>query len=237
MPAGSACKISGVVQVLSPVTLGAGSALLVASGGLTVQGSLTVGRKAAFGADFKSETAPVTILGSVHVQKGAAFFLGTEVPYGPIFATIQGSVSGRLASAVVIQNTYIGGSASISGGGADNKTIDAITGGPGNNYTDFEDDHIKGPVSEVGYGGIWAGVIRTIVTGPLTFAYNSEQTIDEYDIGSDIIKGSAFCQGNNPAPNMGGSRGSPSTVLGPTFGDQARTCTGVVGGGTGPTPH
>jgi len=77
-------------------------------------------------------------------------------------------------------------------------------------------------------------VIRTIMSGDLIFAHNSETTVDEYDIGSDIISGSAYCDGNNPAPNMGSSAGAPSIVNGATFGDQAATCTGVPGGFTGP---
>ncbi len=236
MPAGSFCEITGLVQVVAPVSLGTGSALLVTKGGLTVEGSLTVGPQAAFGADFmKKEDAPVTILGSVIVKNDGVFYLGTEIPYGPVFATIQGSVNGRNASAIVIQNTYIAGAATVSGGGAVNKIVKALAG-PDTNYTDFEDDHVNGSITEVGYGGVWAGVIRTIVKNQLRFAYNSEKSIDEYDIGSDVIYGSAFCQGNNPVPNTGSSSGSPSLVLGPTFGDQAKTCTGVKSGGTGPIP-
>ena len=72
------------------------------------------------------------------------------------------------------------------------------------------------------------------MSGSLTFAFNSETTIDEYDIGSDIIAGSAYCSGNNPAPNMGPSSGAPSIVDGVTFGDQAATCTGIPTGGSGP---
>jgi len=227
------CEIVGAVAVLSPLTLGNGSGLLVAKGGLTVEGGVTVGAKAAFAG--LSEKAKVTILGAVTVNSDGAFYLGTEVPYGPVFATIQGPVSGRDASAIVIQNTFIARSVTVSGGGAANKLVDALAG-PGSNYTDFEDDQVRGPLSEVGYGGIWAGVIRTVISGPLQFAYNHEQKIDEYDIGSDVIYGSAYCAGNDPKPNVGHSSGSPSLVSGPTFGDQKATCTGTKNGETGPLP-
>ena len=123
----------------------------------------------------------------------------------------------------------------VSGGGAENKLVNTL-GGPGANYSDFEDDHVVGSLSEVGYGGIWAGVIRTVIRGPLQFAYSSEKVIDEYDIGSDVIYGSAFCAGNDPAPNVGQSSGSPSIVHGVTFGNQKATCTGTKLGGTGPPP-
>jgi hypothetical protein len=144
-------------------------------------------------------------------------------------------VNGRGASAIVIQNTYISGSVTVSGGGGINKLVNTL-GGPGANYTDFEDDHVIGGISEVGYTGIWAGVLRTIIDGPLQFAYNSEHAIDEYDIGSDVIHGSAFCAGNDPSPNVGKSSGSPSIVYGRTFGDQKAKCTGTKKGGSGPPP-
>lgn len=239
MPAGSFCGVvaPGLVTVERPVSLGADSAFVVFGGGaLTIDGPLTVGPGAAFGADFAVEVAPVKIEGPVRVLDGAAFFLGTEAPYAPPFATIGGPVTGLDASAVVIQNTRIEGPVRIGGGGADNPIVDAIAGAPGNNYTDLEDDVIAGSVTETGYDGIWAGVIRSVIGGPLVFADNAESTIDQYDIGSDIIEGPAYCANNDPAPNMGASNGAPSIVDGPTRGNQAATCTGVPDGITGPPP-
>ena len=234
MPAGSFCEAPGPgsIAVLAPVVLSKEAGLVVNGGSLKIVGSVTIGPDAAFAADLRKETSPVSILGSVTVKDAGAFYLGTETPYGPIFANIQGGVRGQNASAIVIQNTSIGPNVSVSGGGALNPIASKM--GTQTNYTDFEDDQIKGAVTEVGYGGIWGGVIRSIIRGNLSFAYNSQKRIDEYDIGSDIIYGSAFCAGNNPPPNMGHSKGSPSIVHGPTFGDQAKTCTGVPGGGTGP---
>ncbi len=240
MPAGSICEIPtpGPVTVLSRVVLQKGSGLATgvqdAGSPLKIVGGLRLETDAAFVAGLAKEVSAVNILGRVMVGAGALFYLGTEKPYKPPFASIQGPVIAQDASAVVIQNTTIGGPVSVSGGGAVNAIIEALSGdAPDTNYTDFEDDQIKGGITEVGYGGVWGGVIRTIM-GSLTFAYNSQKTIDEYDIGSDIINGSAYCEGNNPAPNMGSSSGSPSIVHGSTFGDQAATCTGVPTGGTGP---
>jgi len=241
MPAGSICLIPGPqpVTVLSGVTLQKGSGLVdgVGSPGadLKIVGGLTLRPASLFGAGVKKETHPVNILGSVTVMNDAVFYLGTEKPGKPPFATIQGSVTAQNPSAVVIQNTAIGGPVSVSGGGATNAIIEALThNSPFTNYTDFEDDQINGGITEVGYGGVWGGVIRSILNGSLTFADNSQTTIDEYDIGSDIISGSAYCADNTPAPNMGPSYGAPSIVHGTTFGDQSATCTGVPGGGTGP---
>ncbi len=241
MPAGSICEMPGPqpVTVLSGVTLQNGSGLFtgVTHNASTVKivGSLTLQPGSLFVAGLKSERHPVNILGNVTVGSGALFYLGTEKPGKPPFATIQGSVDAQEPSAVVIQNTAIGGPVSVMGGGAVNAIVEALShNSPFTNYTDFEDDQINGGITEVGYNGIFGGVIRSILSGSLAFAFNNETTIDEYDIGSNIIAGSAYCAGNNPPPNMGHSTGSPSIVDGNTFGDQAATCTGVPGGGTGP---
>jgi hypothetical protein len=240
MPPGSACEIDGPgpVTVRSPVSLGSGAALFVNGGSLTVRGGMTVGPDALFAADVfgPSENVPVEIDGPVTVGSNGAFGLGQETPYGPLFATIRGSVTGIDAAAVIIQNVRITGSVTILGGGGDNPVIVALLG-PGNSYNDFEDDQIGGPLSETGYGGVWAGVIRSQIGSSFTFADNVEAApVNEYDIGSDIIFGPAYCADNNPVPNSGVSSGAPSIVYGPTSGNQASTCTGVPGGGTGPTP-
>jgi hypothetical protein len=242
MPPGSICLIPGPgpVTVLSGVTLQKGSGLVTgiakgASADVKIVGSVTLDPASVFVAGLKTEKNPVNIFGRVTVKSGAAFYLGNEQPYKPPFASILSGVGAQDPSAVVIQNTFIGGRVAVSGGGATNKIVEAFShNAPDNNYTDFEDDQIKGGISEVGYGGVWGGVIRTIMKGSLHFAFNKQTKIDEYDIGSDIIFGSAYCDGNKPAPNKGHSAGSPSIVHGRTFGNQAKTCTGVKSGGTGP---
>ena len=241
MPAGSVCEIPGPqpVTVLSGVTLGVGSGLVTGvtsnAADLKIVGDLVLQPGSLFIAGLKSEKHPVNILGQVTVTSGALFYLGTERPGKPPFASIEGSVVAQDPSAVVIQNTTIGGPVSVLGGGSVNALVEALShNAPETNYTDFEDDQINGGVTEVGYDGVFGGVIRSIMSGSLTFAFNSETTIDEYDIGSNIISGSAYCSGNNPVPNTGHSSGSPSIVGGTTFGDQAATCTGVPSGSTGP---
>jgi hypothetical protein len=241
MPAGSICELPGPqpTTVLSGITLQTGSGLVTGvshnASTLKIVGDGALQPGSLFVADIKTERHAVNILGQVTVGSGALFYLGTEKPGKPPFASIQGSVSAEDPSAVVIQNTTIGGPVSVLGGGAPNAIIEALShGAPETNYTDFEDDQINGGITEVDYGGVWGGVIRSILSGSLVFAHNSETMVDEYDIGSDIITGSAYCAGNNPAPNMGVSAGAPSIVDGATFGDQATTCTGVPGGFTGP---
>jgi hypothetical protein len=223
MPAGSACPVVGPVTVLSPVALGAGSTLAVlASGSFTSIGSLTVGPGAVF-AD-ANNAAPVTVNGPVLIQDNAAFNIGFEQPGHTIISAIHGSVTAINPSSVHIHNTLVAGSLNIQGGGGDNPLADFFAG-PGTNFTALEDNTILGPVTEVGYAGIWAGVIRNAIFGPFTFSNNTNH--DEFDIGSNVIYGSATCNDNNPAPNTGHSPGSPSTVHGPSLGNQAATCTGV----------
>ncbi len=252
MPAGSICGVNGSVTILSPLKLGDGAGLGVRSGGsLTIEGPVTIGPGAAFGNVGNSN--PIDIDGPVNVGGDGALIvgvesLGLESP-GPIVSAIRGPVSAHDASTVQIYNTQIGGPVRIGGGGGDNAIVDRFFGpgktfsGPGNDYTDLEADDVLGPVSETGYDGIWAGVIRDIVDGPLTFSDNAEPPqppegspfIDSYDIGSNRIFGPARCENNEPAPNMGGEySGSPSIVYGPVRGDQAATCTGAPAGTTGP---
>ncbi len=227
--------------MLSAVTLQAGAGLATGVGNLgsgadlKIVGDLVLNRDALFVAAQSNERHPVNILGRVTVKDGALLYLGTEKPRKPPFSFIQGSVKADEPSAVVIQNTAISGSVSVSGGGAVNAIVEALShGAPQTNYTDFEDDQVKGNITEIGYGGVFGGVIRTILSGSLVFDNNKEAVVDEYDIGSDIIGRSATCSDNVPAPNLGHSSGSPSIVGGATLGDQAATCTGVPGGGTGP---
>lgn len=252
MPAGSICYLTSPVTITSPLKLGEGSGLaLLLKASLTVQGPVTIGSGAAFG-DL-GNPARIDIDGPVTVGGDGALLIGTEslgLPSpGPIVSAIAGPVSAYDASAVQIYNTLVGGPVRISGGGGQNAIINRFAGlgktfsGLGNNYTALEADGILGPVSETGYDGIWAGVIRDVIGGPLTFSDNAEPPqppegslyIDSYDIGSNRIFGPATCDGNEPAPNMGGENsGSPSIVYGPVRGDQAATCTGTSMGTTGP---
>jgi hypothetical protein len=233
MPSTTFCFVVGTVIVDKPVTLGAGSALLMMAGSLSLSGPFTVGPGAVF-ADL-TNALPVTIGGPVHVGTDGAFVLGVESPYTPTFASIGGPVTATGASSVQIHNTVIGGPVRLIGGGADNPIVQAFTHTtPFNNFNDLEDNVIGGGVTETGYHGIWSGVLRDVINGPFTFTNNSEAVTDEYDIGSDFIAGPATCANNTPAPNMGHSEGSPSIVEGPVRGNQAATCTGVTPGTSGP---
>ena len=229
MPAGSFCVITdGRITVKHRTWLGRGALLFVVGGKLTLHGGLTVGRDAGFGAGVYGPIGPLKIDGSVDVKKGGVFFVGLEDPYGPISTTIRGSLTAHDASAVVIHNTDVRGSVTVRGGGGANAVVEAMFG-PGLNYSDFEDSRIHGSFSETGFRGIWGGVIRSKIWGRFTFSHNV-QPVDgagEYDIGWNVIFGSATCSQNKPAPNLGDSPGGSSIVHGRIRGNQAATCFGL----------
>jgi hypothetical protein len=235
-PPGSFCEIlGGSVVVYSALALGDGAGLVVLSGRLTINGGLRVGANALFGAGVgdNPNSTPLTVNGPVHVGSGAALIVGEESPHQPIFGHLNGPVNATNASSVQIHNTDVSGPVGINGGGGDNALLEAFQGfGP---FNDLEDNTIGGPVSEVSYAGEWAGVLRNVIGGPLTFSNNSEApNIDEYDIGSNAINGPGTCNDNLPAPNLGRSPGYLSIVNGPVHGDQSTTCTGILTGVSGP---
>jgi hypothetical protein len=235
-PPSTFCQINGPdeVSVHSPLQLGPDAGLALFGGSLSVSGSLTLAHDAAFAA-FTNST-PVDIQGPVTVLKNAFFLLGTETPGGPIFARIHGPVTGLGESSVQVHNTRVSGPVTLLEGGGVNAHAQMSSGGFPTNFNDLEDNQIHGPVTMSGYHGVWGGIIRNVIRGPMIFTHNKQAVIDEWDIGSNLINGFALCSDNVPPPNMGQSRGAPSIVRGPTLGDQAATCTGVPDGITGPPP-
>ncbi|MDP9336182.1 MAG: hypothetical protein M3Q30_23120 [Actinomycetota bacterium] len=230
LPAGSACVINGPgdVNVLSPVVLGSGAVLAMFGGSLEVHGGVTVGPNAIFAVPQNS--TPVTINGPVNVQSVAVFLVGVETPQGPLFSSIRGGVTATDASSVQIHNTTISGGVTSQDGGADNAAFDALANqGFPQNFFALEDNHINGRVIVNGYEGEWGGVIRDTINGGFTFTDNVQAVNpDEWDIGSLAIHGPATCANNSPAPNVGESPAGPSTVSGPTRGNQAATCTSAA---------
>lgn len=206
VPPGAQCAVVGPVSIDGSLSIGKGGVVFVApTGSLRVDGRATVAEQGVF-ADLQN-SSPVHIDGPVFVGKDAVFAAGTETPGGPIVNRIGGPVIGIQASAVQIHNASIDGPVVLTGGGVVNPVA-----GPGANFNDLEDNHIDGSVIVTGYRGIWAGIIRNRIDGNLRFTNNANQ--DEFDIGSNIVDGSAICAGNNPPVNTGGSPGSPNTVEG-----------------------
>ncbi len=232
MPPGSLCLTEGTVVVTHGVTLGTGSGLGAETGSLTIEGPLTVGTDAAF-ADFNpAAPAPITVDGPVTVQNNGWFNT-----YGP---TIAGPVWATNPSALQIFDTRIWGPVTISGGGGDNPVLDFLGecyGTPAQpcqapdyayNMNWLGANQIFGPVRITNFDGPWQGIIGNVM-GPMVFSGNNNMSGSA--IGFNTIYGLAWCSNNLPgAPNTGHDVSGPSVVHGPTWGNQAATCTGVPGG-------
>jgi hypothetical protein len=75
-----------------------------------------------------------------------------------------------------------------------------------------------------GYNGFWMGFIRNTVYGPVNLNDNVLVDEDGNEYVTNTIYGSLNCAGNDPAPQVGDSEGSPNQVTGPVTGQ----CTAVV---------
>ena len=244
MPPGSQCLIEGTVVVNRGITLGTGSGLGVDTGSLTVNGPVTVGPDAVLAPVYallvspEATPAPITVNGPVTVQTNGWFST-----FGP---TIAGPVRATDPSGVQIFDTDISGPVVINGGGGENLVMDALglcygksaapSDCPAPNYAYNQNflagNEIDGPVSVTNYDGKWQGIIYNVM-GPMTFSDNNQFVGSA--IGFNVINGPATCSENFAgsgleAPNTGPDVSGPSVVNGPTRGDQASTCTGVLGG-------
>lgn len=152
---------------------------------------------------------PVRVLGGVRVGPGATFMLGFEL--GPATGTITGGLRATNAAQVQVHNARITGGVRIQGGAGPIGCAQPF--GPVC-FTDLEDNSISGGATINGYNGFFLGFIRNHVNGSVTIS-NNTQTLDQLDIGSNVIHGSLTCTGNNPTENTGDSPGpTPDRVTG-----------------------
>lgn len=150
---------------------------------------------------------PVRITGGVSVGAGATFVLGTEE--SPVHtATINGGVRARDAANVQIHFSTVNGGVRIVGGAGP-------FGGPfGVTFNTIEDSVIHGGATIAGYTGFWQGFFRNTVSGTVNFNNNTVFDTDGNEVQTNTIRGSLNCSGNDPAPQMGDSGGSPNVVTG-----------------------
>lgn len=152
---------------------------------------------------------PVRVLAGVQVGQGATFMLGFE--FGPATGTITGGLVADNAAQVQVHNARITGGVRIRGGFGPFGCAQPF--GP-TCFTDLEDNSISGGAIIDGYNGFFLGFIRNHVNGSVTISHNT-QTLDQLDIGSNVINGNLTCAGNNPTENTGDSPGpTPDTVTG-----------------------
>jgi hypothetical protein len=150
---------------------------------------------------------PVTIRGGLLIQRGATFVLGSDenpIPTG----TISGGVHATNAASVQVHNATINGGVDVHGGSGP-------FGGPFDmTWNAIEDNHINGGATVDGYDGFWFGFIRNHVNGSVNLTNNVLEDTDANEYVTNTIHGSLNCAGNDPAPQVGDSEGSPNQVTG-----------------------
>ena len=183
---------------------------LAAGGTTTCNGTLAPG---AYGRVVVPENGvclsdgPVTIRGGLYVQAGATLVLGSE-ENAVHTATISGGVHSTNAMNVQIHFSTINGGVDLEGGAGP-------FGGPFDvTWNTLEDNVINGSVTVNGYDGFWQGFIRNNVHGSTNLNNNVLQDPDGNEFVTNSIHGNLNCAGNDPAPQVGDSEGSPNHVTG-----------------------
>ncbi len=158
----------------------------------------------------------VMIGGGVTIGAGATFSLGTEEDPGPL-NTIFGGVTATNAMNVEIHFTTIVGNVNIQGGSGP-------FGGPFDvTFNTIEDSKIIGTTTINGYDGFWQGFIRNHTFGSVNYTNNVLADPDGNEVVTNVIHGNLNCSGNDPAPQIGDSEGSPNLV----YGFKTGQCVGV----------
>ena len=163
------------------------------------------------------ESGPLTITNGLMVGSGATFVFGNQ-DSPDVTATIGGGVHATDAMSVQIHFATINGGIELHGGSGP-------FGGPFKvTWNTIEDSTIDGSVTIEGYNGLWMGFIRNTVAGPVNLINNKLVDEDGNEYVTNTINGGLHCVGNDPAPQVGDSEGSPNQVTGPVTGQ----CTAVA---------
>jgi len=150
---------------------------------------------------------PVTIRAGLWVEQGATLVFGNE-ENAVHTATISGGVHSSNAMNVQIHFSTINGGVDLEGGAGP-------FGGPFDvTWNTLEDDVINGSVTVNGYNGFWQGFIRNNVHGSTDLNNNVLLEPDGNEFFTNTIHGNLNCAGNDPAPQVGDSGGSPNQVTG-----------------------
>jgi len=155
----------------------------------------------------------VRIMGGLWVSPGATFELGSHEH--PVSSTITGGVHATDPAGVHIHNTTINGGLVITGGSGPFGPPFDVT------WNAIEDNWIHGHVRISNYDGFWMGFLGNHVSGTVTLSNNTLVDLDGNEYVTNTIHGSLRCWGNDPAPQVGDSEGSPNIVTGPKTGQCA----------------
>jgi hypothetical protein len=163
---------------------------------------------------FCFSTGPLRIRSGLFIQQGATFVLGDEEHPGNN-GTIGGGVHSTNAMNVQLHFVTVNGGVDLHGGnGPFGPPFDVA-------WNTIEDSVIHGGVNEIGYNGFWNGFIRNTVYGSVNMNDNVVVDEDGNEFVTNTIHGNLNCSGNDPAPQIGDSEGSPNNVTGQKTGQCA----------------
>lgn len=213
--AGTCALDSGSVTVTHNVSVLSGGGLLAAFGG----SDLTVGQNLVVQAN------GVLVLGCE--PEAFICFNDPDQEVGTLITNdrVGGNLIAENSLAVLAHHSTIGGNVVLSGGGGglNCDPQDALFGSPA--YATYEDNTIGGNAVISGWQSCWLGFIRNTVARNVNFQNNSTFDPDGNEVVTNTIGGALNCSGNDPAPQIGDSGGSPNIAT-----RASGQCVGLVGG-------
>jgi hypothetical protein len=158
------------------------------------------------GACFSS--GPITITDGLEVSPGATLQFGSDEDPAHTATISNGVVATNPANLQIHHSTISGGIRSVGGTGPFGPPFDVT-------WIAIEDNLIRGGVVIDGYDGFWMGFIGNTVKGTVRLSNNNlAEKDDANEYVTNNIRGNLKCWGNDPAPQVGDSEGSPNVVSG-----------------------
>ncbi len=199
---------------------------------VTIKGPVTVQPKATLNA---ITTSTVHIIGNVNVLRGALLELGCSVqltqpgqggtppecPNGVSDTTVHGNITGFGALTMRLYGlNNVRGNITVLGGGqtVTGPNASSCEEHPGALNLPIKDSTVDGNITVVGWHGCWMGVFRIAQHGSTVLLNNKTADSDSMEIATNTIRGNLICYGNNTAPQVGDSHGTPNVVSGKVLG-------------------
>lgn len=194
---------AGKVVVKGNLTIAAGAALNATFGlndttkkgysNLTVDGNVSVGKKAVLGMGCDPTNSPCS---------------DDPHPKSPTLSSwdwVHGSLTATDALGVILHNSFIGQSLTETGGGGGvNCTPTGIFVSLGSPvFSDFENVVVGGNFSITGLKTCWLGALRDDVRGDFTDSNNTFADPDADEVNSNYVGGSLACAADSPAVQYG----------------------------------
>jgi hypothetical protein len=176
-------------------------------------------------------TSSLKVTGDIRVATSATAILGCEpgfftcvddpnqnTPTLSSADTIRGDIAARGALGLLLHNSSVGGSIALRGGGGGVTCTPtpgsafAVFGSP--DYSDLEDNTIRGDLTVNGLQSCWFGALRDKIRGDVRISHNTMADPDAMEVATNAIRGDLACYANSPAIQYGDSAGSPNVVGG-----------------------